>query len=134
MWLTFNLYPLQTEIYKAMICFKESTGKKKKKKDRKFPDNLVVRIHCFHCSGLGSIPSWGTKIQKATQCHPSNKNKKQTNKNPKTTTPKQNSVLRLTTNEERAVGNVFIIICIFISISGQFLDTEIKKYLHFLSS
>ena len=31
MWLTFNLYPLQTEIYKAMICFKESTGKKKKK-------------------------------------------------------------------------------------------------------
>ena len=29
---------------------------------REFPGGLVVRTQHFHCRGLSSIPSWGTKI------------------------------------------------------------------------
>ena len=32
-----------------------------------FPGGLVVRILGFHCYGPGSIPGWGTDIQRATQ-------------------------------------------------------------------
>ena len=35
---------------------------------REFPGSPVVRIWCFHCCGLGSIPGQGTKISKAMQC------------------------------------------------------------------
>ena len=30
-----------------------------------FAGDLVVRIWCFYCRGLGSIPGWGTKILQA---------------------------------------------------------------------
>ena len=32
-----------------------------------FPGGPVVRTRCFHCSGTGAIPGWGTKIPQATQ-------------------------------------------------------------------
>ena len=33
---------------------------------REFPGDLVVRTWHFHCSGLGSVPGWGTEIAQAT--------------------------------------------------------------------
>ena len=122
MWLTFNLYPLKTLIYKAMICFNKSTG-----------NSLTVQW-----LGLGAFTAvaWVQSLVgelRSRKPHSATKKTKTINK--QTKTPKQQcpkkkkSVLKLA-NEER----VFIIICIFISISSQFLDTEIKKHLHFLSS
>ena len=40
---------------------------KKKRKQQKFPDGLVVTILDFHCHGLALVPSWGTEIPKAMQ-------------------------------------------------------------------
>ena len=38
---------------------------------------LVVRIQCFHCWGLDSIPGWGTKILQAVwNSHKKKKKKK----------------------------------------------------------
>ena len=33
-----------------------------------FPEGPVVRTPSFHCRGLGSVPSWGTKIPQVMQC------------------------------------------------------------------
>ena len=33
---------------------------------REFPGDLVVTTWHFHCSGLGSVPGWGTEIAQAT--------------------------------------------------------------------
>ena len=37
------------------------------------PCGPVVRNRCFHCQGLGLIPSWGTRILQASWCGPKNK-------------------------------------------------------------
>ena len=47
---------------------------KKKKTQGNALGSPVVRTQHFHCSGLGSIPAWGTKILQATQ---RGKNKKE---------------------------------------------------------
>ena len=51
-----SLLHLETWIKK--YCFKE------------FPDSSVVMTWCFHCSGLSSIPSLGTKIPQAVMQPP----------------------------------------------------------------
>lgn len=28
---------------------------------RELPGGPVLRIQCFHCRGMGSVPGWGTK-------------------------------------------------------------------------
>ena len=33
-----------------------------------FPGGLLVRMPCFHCTGMGSIPYWGIKILYASGC------------------------------------------------------------------
>lgn len=35
-----------------------------------FPGSPVVKILCFHCRGVSSIPSWGTKIAHAILVQP----------------------------------------------------------------
>ena len=37
---------------------------------KEFPDSSVVMTWCFHCSGLSSIPSLGTKIPQAVMQPP----------------------------------------------------------------
>ena len=59
---------------------------KKSPKTREFPGGLLVRIWCFHCCGLGSIPGWGTEIPQAVWCAPPPK--KNQNQNQKKTEPK----------------------------------------------
>ena len=34
---------------------------------REFPGGLVVRIQCFHCRGLGSVPGQGNEIPQAVR-------------------------------------------------------------------
>ena len=46
-----------------------------KAKRGEFPGGPVVRIQCFYCCGLGSIPGQGTKILQATWHCQKNKNK-----------------------------------------------------------
>ena len=49
------------------------------KETQEFPGDPVVRTWCFHCQGLGSIPSQGTKNPQALQqCQ--GKKKKRLNK------------------------------------------------------
>ena len=36
---------------------------------REFPGGIVVSILGFHCSGLGSIPDWGTKNPTAKEAN-----------------------------------------------------------------
>ena len=46
---------------------------------QEFPGGLVVRIQCFHCCGLGSIPCLETEISyQATACSGQNKTNEQT--------------------------------------------------------
>ena len=40
---------------------------------QRIPCGPVVRNQCFHCQGLGLIPSWGTRILQASWCGPKNK-------------------------------------------------------------
>ena len=42
-----------------------------------FPGRPVVKTSCFTARGTGSIPGWGAKILRATQC--GQKNKKRMN-------------------------------------------------------
>ena len=46
-----------------------------KQLSREFPGGPVVRIQCFHCRELGSVPNWETEIPQTTQ-HSPNKIKK----------------------------------------------------------
>ena len=34
-----------------------------------FPGDLVVRIWCFHCRGMSSVPGWGTQPGQNTNNH-----------------------------------------------------------------
>ena len=40
-------------------------GSQRVRQDLAAEQQLVVRIQCFHCWGLDSIPGWGTKILQA---------------------------------------------------------------------
>ena len=46
-----------------------------RKKCWEFPGSPVVRVRCFHCCGLGSVPDWGTKISQAARCGQKKKKK-----------------------------------------------------------
>ena len=36
---------------------------------RKFPGDRVVRIWCFHCRGMSSVPGWRTQPGQNTNTH-----------------------------------------------------------------
>ena len=46
------------------------------------PGGPLVKASCFKCRGMGSVPSWGTKILQACQC--GQKKRKKTKRENKT--------------------------------------------------
>ena len=79
-----------------------------KQLSREFPGGPVVRIQCFHCRDLGSVPNWETEIPQTTQHSPNKiKKKKVVSKPP---LPMRN--LRAQTGSRRSV-------CVYVQFSRQ---------------